>query len=175
MNLRATKLVNLPIVSLQSSEPIGHIRQPLIQPAMLEVVGFLCHIDGQKSDRLLLAADIRQIAENCLIVDSEDELVPPEDVIRLESVTRHPYRLIGKPVNTTLNRHLGIVQDFNIDPLTLLVHQLVVARISLMPPAYKHHLIHRDQINEVQPKCIVVNDTTQPEPASFPGLGSIPT
>jgi uncharacterized protein YrrD len=80
----ASKLEHLPVISLQTGEAVAWVRNPVIDMATFEVTALMCEAAGHKHHLVLLPADIRQLAADCIIIDNEDELTEPEEIIRLK-------------------------------------------------------------------------------------------
>src|SRR6478609_5519617 len=92
-----SNLQGQPVVSLQTGQAVARIGQPVLDIASLEIKAFECEIDSSQT-LLLLIADIRQFAGDCLIIDDEEQLTDPSDIIRLGETLRAHYSPIGKPV-----------------------------------------------------------------------------
>lgn len=163
----ASKLKSLPIVSLQTGETVGVTKQSLIDPGTLEVVGFLCE-DARRTQKVLILRDIRQLAIDCAIIDSEDELTDPEDIVRLQPLIKELFTPIGKPVVTDLGRKLGNVEDYTINLETNRIQKLYIRQSILRSLLGSSLIIDRMQIIDVSPKQIVVRDTHIKAPVMAP-------
>lgn len=160
MYAHASQLINLPIVSLQTGEPIAWVRHPVISLDNLETVAFYCVAPPQKTPLLLLGADIRQIASDCLVVDNEEALTDPSDIVRLEMMTKSSFSPLGKTVVSDIGRKLGTVEDYTINMETNRIQQLHVRQSWLRSFFGANLLIDRTQIIDINPKNIVVHDAT---------------
>ncbi len=159
MYLSVGQLTHLPIISLQTSDTVAWTERPVIDMSKLQIVGLYCHIPSQRPPVLLVARDFRQLAADCLIIDNEDDLVDPSDIIRLQDILNANYSPLQKAVFTTAGQRLGTVEDYNFEPDSLRLHQLLV-RPSLLKSWLGSNLtISRSQIVDLTPQHITVRDT----------------
>ncbi len=172
MHVLASKLEGLPVMSLQSGETVATILDPIIDMGRLEVVAYQCHIGRGREAHALMSSDIRQLAADCAIIDSEDEVTPVRDVVRLRPLIETRFRPLGKTVITDLGRRVGRIEDYTINLETHCIQKLYV-----QPPFWQGWLrsnliIDRGQVLEISPRYITVRDTLSknpllaPEPAS---------
>jgi len=155
-----SEIEGLPIVSLQSGEIVAAARRPIFDMPTLAIIAFLCDLPGSKQPVVLMTGDIRQVSGDCLIIDSENELTDPDDVIRLAPHLKANYNPQGKPVHADTGRRLGTVDDYtlNLDNCHL---QKLYVRSSLLRSWLGSSLaIDRSQIIDVTPNQITVRDST---------------
>jgi hypothetical protein len=126
MYARISQLNNLPIISLQTAEAVGFTRSPILEPATLEIVAFNCGaLNRSRHPLILMTADIRQLAPDCIVIDTEEELTEPGDVVRLQPLIKKSYSPIGKSVVTQARQRRGLQHQFGIEPSTKAVCQAV--------------------------------------------------
>ena len=149
-----------PIISLQTGQLIAQAGSPILDIATLEVAAFTCHAPGHSGPLLIMISDIRQFAADCIIIDDEDQLTDPEDIVRLGGDPRAPYSPLKKSVIADTGRKLGIVDDYSINLDTSRVQKLYVK------PDFWHSwtnsslVIDRTQIIDITPDKITVRDAT---------------
>lgn len=145
-------------MGLQTGGELARTRQPVIDPATLTIVAYSVEgpliKDGPKFIRI---ADARELSDIGLIVDSIDEFVELDDVIKLKELYQLNFNLDGIKVLDEKRRTLGKVVDYNVDTTTFTVIQLTVK-----PPLFKRLndtelLVHRSQIIEVTDDAIVIH------------------
>lgn len=156
----ASQLENLPIISLQTGETVGQIRKPIIDMSNLEIVGYVCEQGSSKRPVVMMARDIRQMAADCAIIDNEDELTEPGDIIRLKKLLDASYTPKDKSVVSDIGRKLGSVEDYTVNLESSRIQKLFVRRSILrawMGPSLE---IDRTQIIDITPKRITVRDST---------------
>lgn len=168
MYITASKLTNLPILSLQTGETIAWTRRPVLEVTQLAAVAFTCETTDHPASRVLLARDIRQLAPDCLIIDSEHDLSEPDDLVRLQHALRLNYSPIGKEVVSEIGRRLGRVEDYNFNLDTLRVQQLNVRQSLIKAWLGDNLVIDRSQIIEITPHRISVRDATIDVPVIQP-------
>jgi sporulation protein YlmC with PRC-barrel domain len=165
MYARISQLNNLPIISLQTAEAVGFTRSPILEPATLEIVAFNCGaLNRSRHPLILMTADIRQLAPDCIVIDTEEELTEPGDVVRLQPLIKKSYSPIGKSVVTDASRRLGSVEDYSINLESNRVQKLFVRQSILQAWIGTNLVIDRTQIMDVTPSQIIVRDTTVKNP-----------
>ena len=93
--------------------------------------------------------DVRELSNLGLIVDSSDEFVSLDDVIRIQQVYGFGFELNGLDVIDERKKKVGRVIGFNVDSGSFSVQQIVVKRPLLRSFGDTELLIHRSQILEV--------------------------
>lgn len=161
MYLLASQLKELPIISLQSGEPVAWTRQPILDAATLEMVAFHCHTVQATSPLILMTRDIRQLASDCIIVDSEDDLTDPTDLVRFQPLMEANYTPLDKPVSTESGRKLGRVEDYTVNLDTSRLQKLHVRQSLFHAWIGANLIIDRSQIIDVSPQHIIVREATE--------------
>jgi sporulation protein YlmC with PRC-barrel domain len=104
----------------------------------------------------LRPVDVRELSNLGLIVDSSDEFIELDDVIKVKEVYGFSFDLIGLEVIDDKKHKLGKVQAYNLDSGSFSVEQLVVKRPLLRSLNDSELLIARSQIVEVSDRFIMV-------------------
>lgn len=157
-----------PVISLQTGEPVARLNAPLLDVTNFEIQAYICqHMHGGRKV-LLMIADIRQFAPDCVIIDDEDQLTDPEDVVRLANSLRHSYTPLGKPVYSELGSKLGSVEDYTINLQTSRIQRLHVRQAIWKSWSGAGLDIDRTQIVDVTPDHITVRDATIKNPVLAP-------
>lgn len=173
MLILGEKLKYVPVMSLQTGAEIARAEQAIIDPAVLDIVAY--RLDGsrlEKDGSILLTRDIREISDLGFIIDSTDELVALEDIVKIKKIADLNFKLIGLEAIDENKRKLGKVYDYTIDPLTFTIHQLHVRRPLLKSLQTSDLLISRRQIIEVNNKSIIIKSASleeRPAPAAVTG------
>jgi sporulation protein YlmC with PRC-barrel domain len=168
---QASQMQSLPVISLQTGEVVAVTRLPVIDIGTLEIQAYRCESVRNKQGLILMARDIRQMAADCLIVDTEEELMEPTDIIRLQAMLQANYNPLDKAVVSDTGRKLGHVEDYSINLETNRIQKLHVRQSILRSWLGNSSLVvDRSQIIDVTPRLITVRDATvqapvmQPEP-----------
>lgn len=169
MLVLGSKLKDTPVMSLQTGTRLARIGPALIDPANLKIVAF--EVDGpllSEHPSFLATSDIREMGHIGMIIDSNDEFVALDDVIKFRKLRDLGFRLVGMPIIDEHKRKLGKVDDYTVETKSFVIQQLNVRRGLLQGINDTGLLIHRSQIVEINDEAIIVKGTgkksTQVEP-----------
>jgi len=166
MILLGSALTNAPVMSLQTGSELARTKHAIIDPSNLAIIAY--ELTGSRltlRPALLRIADVRELSDLGLIVDSEDEFVTENDVIKLDEIYHMGFELINMLVTDEKHRKLGHIIDYTLDTDGFFVQQLTVRRPFLRSLNDTELLIHRSQIIEINDKAIVVHSEAKiPEP-----------
>lgn len=166
MLLSYERLTDTPVMSLQTGAELARTKHIVIDPRDLTIVAY--ELDGAALDEhpsFLRPVDVRELSGLGLIVDSSDEFVGLDDVIRIQQVREFDFELLGMEVIDDHNKKLGKVQSYNVDSASFSVQQLVVKRPLLRSFTETELLIHRSQVIEINDEHIKVRSTSTKESA----------
>lgn len=161
MLILINKLVPRPVLSLRTGGVVAYAGDIIINPNYLKVEGIYCTDRFNKSVKILLTQDIREIITKGLIVDDYEVLTDTDDLIRLEEIMKLDFELIGKPVITDKKRRLGKVADFSLDNTSFYVQKLYIAQ-SLIRQLGGSLSVDRSEVIEVTDKKIIIKDPQKP-------------
>lgn len=136
---------------------VGHI----VDPRRLNIIAFYCEgplIDF--SPAILHTTDIREFSSIGLIVDSADNIMPPDDLVRLKEIMDYHFELEGKLVVEEGGHKLGKVGGYTVDSDSFYVVKLHVRPTFLQSLGRAELLVDRTQIREINDKQIVVRRAT---------------
>lgn len=168
MYVLVSKLESLPVMSLQTGETIATIDRPVIDVGSLKVAAYLCDRLPRGHQLMLMVQDIRQIAGDCIIIDSEDELTDANDVVRLQEILRQNFSPLDKTVVTELGQKLGSVEDFTVNLEDSRIQKLYIRQPLFRSWVNSSLIIDRTQIVDVTPKQITVRDAGTKVPVLAP-------
>ena len=120
-------LIGAPVMSLQTGQPLARLDSPIINPRNLRIVAF--YVSGPKVDfkpAVVFTDDIREFGEIGAIVDSSDNILSPEGMVRLLEVINYNFLLTGLPVSDDHHQKIGKVDSFTVDPVNFMIRQLYV-------------------------------------------------
>lgn len=153
-------------MGLQTGSELGRLTTPVINPDTLAILAY--EVEGpllDKSPSLLRIADVREFSDIGVIVDSSDEFVSPEDIIKLNEVYKLRFSPIGMKVVDEKHHKLGKVDGYTIETTGFVVQQLSVKRPFFKSLNDTQLLIHRSQITEINDHEIIVHSEAKiPEP-----------
>ncbi len=164
MQLSGT-ILNRPVLSLHVGRPIATAVSPVINPNNLKIEGFYCEQQKSRTMKILLSQDIRDMLPQGFVVNDEDVLTSPDELIRLKGIINLGFDVIGKQVVTTGKQKLGKVNDYSVDTEGLFIQKLYVTQSIFKSFTGGSLIIDRSQIVEITNKNIIVNDLSQKVPA----------
>jgi len=166
MLITGDRLLNTPVLGLQTGGELARTMNAIIDPANLKIHAY--ELNGALLDTvpsLLRIADIREISDIGIIVDSSDEFVGLGDVIKLSEIYELHFDLTSMTVVDINGGKLGKVNGYTVNTVDFLVYQLSVKRPFLKSFNDTELLIHRSQITEINKTAIIVrSEAAPPEP-----------
>jgi len=162
MLLPGSKLINTPIMGLQTGAKLAQTSKAIIDPSNLKIIGYI--VDGPLlSDHpsIIRMADVRELSDIGMIIDSNDEFIGTEDVIKVNEIYRLNFDPIGMKISEENGGKLGVVSDYNVDSSSFIIQQLSVRRGLIKSLTTSSLLVHRSQIIEINNKEIIVKTTAE--------------
>lgn len=157
MLLPINRLIDFPVMSLQTGMELARITEPIIDPRNLMIVAF--YVTGARLETdpsVLHVDDIRELSDIGIIVDNSDVLMPTDDLVRLQQILDFNFVLINLKVIDETGRKLGKVMDYSIDAEGYSIQQLYTKQSLLRSISTTSNIIHRSQIISVTNQRIVV-------------------
>jgi sporulation protein YlmC with PRC-barrel domain len=162
----ASQLIGLPILSLQNAETITRVTGLIMEIKSLEIVAFQCESSRELGKHpVLLLSDIRQVAIDCLLVNTAEDLVEAEDIVRLAPLLKRDFDPRGLKVVTDLKRKVGTVEDYTINLQTYQLQKIYVRQSLARSWVGASLIIDRGQIIEVSEREFTVRDATVTVPS----------
>lgn len=157
------RLLNTPILSLQTGAELARTDSAVINPANLRIIAF--YISGSTLDfepALLMTSDVREVADIGMIINSSDDFVSPDDLITTRNVIDLQFTPVGLKVIDTDGRKLGKVTRYSVD-----LHDFSIRQLHVTPPLLKslqhaEYLINRTQIIAISDTMITVRTPKVP-------------
>lgn len=156
MLIEGSKLLKYPILSLHTASRIAEVKSLVIDPNFLKVVAFEISATSSKQRLFLEASSVREFSKMGMIVDSDEEFVEKDDVIKLKETIELGFSLDNMKVVSKKKAMLGRIEDFIINTEDFQIMQLIVKR-----PIYKalidpELVIGRSDIHEINDNEIIV-------------------
>ena len=161
MLLLGSRLINVPVMSLQTGAKLAHTEKPIINPGNLAIIAY--EVSGpllSESPSFVRTADIREYGRIGMIINSNDELCGLSDVIEIKRLYDINFMLIGLSVIDQHKRKLGKVEDYTLDTENFAIQQINVKRNLLQSFNDTGFLINRSQIIEINDTSIIVSSPT---------------
>lgn len=158
MLINGSKLLNYPVLSLHVGGKIAQTVAPIIDPNNLRIVAYKVDgptIGGDVGDILQLSS-VREFSNIGMIVDSADDFVFAEDIVRLKEILSLKFDLVGLKVETKKGAKLGKVIDYTVDTNSFQVAQIIVKRPAIKAIMDPELTIAYAQIAEVTDYKVIV-------------------
>jgi len=157
MLILGSRLTNTPIMGLQTGTRLAVTKNPVIDPGNLKIVAY--EVEGpllSERPSFIRIADVRELSDVGMIIDSNDELIGLKDVIAIQKIYELNFRLVGLNVIDEAKRKLGKVENYIIDTDNFSVQQLNVKQGMIKSLTDTELLIHRSQIVEINDYEVIV-------------------
>lgn len=163
MLINNSRLLNCPILSLHIGGQIGRVVETIVDPETLKVIA--CRVDGPLVGRevgdILPMDSVREFSRLGMIVDSADEFVEADEIIRVKEILGLNFSLTNLKAETRKKRKLGKVIDFTLDPNSWQIQQIIVQRPMMQSFLDPELTISRSQIYEITDYKIIIKDSTE--------------
>ena len=154
-----SKLIGTPILSVQASGAIASIAAPVVNPDNLKILAF--KLQGpivKAANNILDVKSVREYSPLGLVIDDNDELIGPEDVVKIKEVLALNFDLIGLKVETKKGSKLGKIIDFSLTSEDFTIQQIIVKRPTIKSFMDPELTIHRREIVEITDYKVIVKD-----------------
>ena len=154
-----SRLLGAPVLSVQAGGPIGRISNIIVNPDNLKIIAF--RVDGPPVDKQQNILDVRSVREYSnygFVIDDIDELVSPDDVIKISEVLKLNFNLIDLKVETKKGSKLGKVQGFTVTSEDFIIQQIIVKRPMIKSLNDPELTISRNEIVEITDYKIIIKD-----------------
>ena len=168
MLISGIDLIDTPVLSLQTGRELARTTEAIVNPHDLTVVAYELtghHLDYHPS--FLRTADIRELSPVGMIIDSSEEFIQPDDIIKQKDIYDMRYRLEHKVVLDEKRHKVGKVISYNVDAESFVIQQLTVKRPLLQSFNDSELVIHRSQVIEVTDHAVLIKskaDAVKPLP-----------
>ena len=160
MLISYSRLIGVPILSIQAGGPIATIKNAIVDPDNLKILGFnlegplLNHTDAT----ILDVRSIREYSQLGMVIDNIDELVAPDDVIKIQKILELNFDLINLKVKTKKGTKLGHLIDYTVTSEDFVVQQIIVKRPLVKALVDPELTISRKEIVEITDYEVIIKD-----------------
>lgn len=159
MLIYANSLTGTPVLSMQAAGAIGQVYSPIVDPDTLKIIAFyLVGSEVARETNILDVKSIREHSQYGIVIDSADELVAKDDVVKISKVIDLNFALPGLKVETRKGTKLGRVVDFTVTSEDYVVQQIVVKRPLVKSFLDPELIIPRREIVEITDYKVIVKD-----------------
>ena len=150
--------IDMPVMSIRSGRRLSTSLEPVVNPHKLSVLGFYVEDRASGIDKILLSEDIREFSDVGIIVDSEEALMDPADLVKHEAIIDMQFAIVGKRLVTQSGKKLGKVEDYAIDDLNYRIEKIYARPVAIKTLSTNDYVVNRRQIASVNEHEIVVKD-----------------
>ena len=154
-----SRLIGAPVLSVQAGGPIGRIESTIVDPNDLKIIAF--RLSGpliNKQQNILDVRSVREYSNYGFVIDDIDELINPDDVIKISDILKLNFNLLNLKVETKKGSKLGKVQDFTITSEDFIAQQIIVKRPAVKALIDPELTISRNEIIEITDYKVIVKD-----------------
>lgn len=161
MLINTSRLIGCPVLSLHVGGRVATVTDTIIDPDSLKILA--CHVEGplvgKEAGDILPMDSVREFSHIGMIVDSTDEFVESDTIIRIRDVLALNFNLVGLKAETKKGTKLGKVSDSTVNPENWQLQQLIVQRPLIKSFIDPELIISRNQIFEVDDYKVVIKDS----------------
>lgn len=151
-----SQLVNRPVITFDEAEPIGIVRDPIIDPSNGKLVGyFFGHGFLHMKQDVIAADDIASYDQSRVVVHHNDVARIIEEEPRIREILQKKIMVLGANVYTETGKHLGRANDLLLDTeLSMIVKYYVHGMLN-------DRIIPAEHVISIEKRGIIVDDTAQ--------------
>lgn len=157
MLLLGSRLLSTPVMSLQTGNRLAQTVRAIIDPANLRIIAY--EVEGpllSETPAFIRTADVREYGRLGMIINSNDEFVGLDDVIKIKKIHDMGFNLIGLSVIDEHKHKLGKVEDYTLETGDFVIQQLTVKRGFFKGLTDTGLLVSRAQIIEINNTAVIV-------------------
>ncbi|MBR5648000.1 PRC-barrel domain-containing protein [Candidatus Saccharibacteria bacterium] len=160
MLVSANRLIGTPILSMQATAQIAFVESAIVDPNSLKIIAFALGggVVGKSPAYILDVKSIREYTRYGIVIDTIEELVEEDDVIKISEVLKLNFDLVGLKVETKKGSKLGKVSDYTVTDDNFTVQQIIVKRPLIKSFMDPELTIPRKEIVEITDYKVIVKD-----------------
>lgn len=159
MLVNANHLINAKILDMQLAGPIGEVSEIIVDPDSLKIVAFRVSGPGiNRNSNILAVSSIREYSRYGMVIDSADELVADDEVVKISKILELNFSLTGLKVETKKGSKLGTITDFAATSNDFVIQQIIVKRPMVKSFFDPELIISRREIAEITDTKVIVKD-----------------
>ncbi len=155
-----SRLVGIPVLSVQAGGPIGYVSEAIVDPNDLKVIAFRLNgpLISKSNANLLDVKSIREYSSFGMVIDDINELISPEDVIKIAEILKLNFNLIGLKAETKKGSKLGSISDFTLTSEDYVIQQLIIKRPLMKSFVDPELIVSRKEIAEITDYKVILKD-----------------
>ncbi|MBI4994401.1 PRC-barrel domain-containing protein [Candidatus Peregrinibacteria bacterium] len=150
-----SELIGMPVLTEYSAAPIALIKDIIIDPENGKILAFCV-----KNNRIVAPLDIEAINTNLFVAD-RDRIVPINEILRAETVSKMDICVIGARVLTERGKKcIGRVVDYSIDAKHMILSSIYCAK-SFFFFRLDERIISYKNIVKISKNIVIIKDSTE--------------
>lgn len=150
------------VMSLRTGAPVATVAAAILNPNNLYIEGWFVKENRTNEDLVLLSSDVRDILPQGFVVNDQEALTPPADLIRLKEVLELNFKLLNLKVVSESGKNYGKVSDYAFETANFFVQKIYAGQPLVRNFSGGSLSIDRAQIIEVTNRRIVIEDPSEP-------------
>ncbi len=160
--IERSKLSGLPIFEIENQTHVAELAdffvdedEGKIEAVIAKAKGVFHHL------KFISTKEIVELSKTALIIQSEESLVAPSEMIRLQKKYKKRAKIFGEKVFTKKGEYLGVVSDYVIENSSLSIIRIYIKKL------FDQRIIHTSAIVKIEQHKITVKDNfemVKPEP-----------
>jgi len=148
-----SKLIGLPVYDIESKRRVAELSGFFVDEDEKKIEVIIAKTKGLiKKTVFIPQKELIELLKDGLIIENEESLVPPTEMVRFNKKMKRRPKIIGQRVETKNGDYIGKVSDFVIENSSLSITRLYVKRI------FDQRIIHASAILKIDEKRIVIKD-----------------
>ena len=165
MLILASKLLNTPIMGLQTGSQLALTGNAIINPENLQILAYQLKANSFSNEEMLIRiADIRELSRIGFIIDSGEDFILPTDVIKIKEIIDLDFDILNLKVEDEKGSKIGKIIDYTLSLADFSVQQLIVKRPFLKSLNDLTLTIHRSQIVAINDDAITIRHEKEESP-----------
>lgn len=165
MLILASKLLNTPIMGLQTGSQLALTGNAIINPENLQILAYQLKANSFSNEEMLIRiADIRELSRIGFIIDSGEDFILPTDVIKIKEIIDLDFDILNLKVEDEKGLKIGKIIDYTLSLADFSVQQLIVKRPFLKSLNDPTLTIHRSQIVAISDNIITIRHEKEESP-----------
>jgi len=153
MLIEKSNLVGLPIFELENQTRVAELVDFFVDVEEIKIEAVIAKTDGLiHHQKYVSTKEIADISKAALIIQSEESLVDPKEMVRLHKKAKKRAHIVGEKVYTKKGEFLGTVFDYVVESQTLSISRIYLKKL------FDQRIIHCSAIVKIEQHKIIVKD-----------------
>jgi len=157
MQKLASEFERTTIITKRERAVLGFLRDVILNPETGDAIGLSFYVVGLKRKEMVVnALNIAGIGADFIMLESADNVSPPDEIIRIKEILDKDIEIVGSYVVDEDGRHLGKVRDWSVNLKTMRLERLYITPSSLVKLFAQDIIISANNIIKIEKGKITV-------------------